>query len=484
MKSGDPYETELSLETSLCTLQTPSAHIERRMVALRHVQEYVKSSVSIDSFTRERINQAVLENVLEIVLVEDRTSDLMKRQLMRTECFLILATLLESPVLFRDTQRVIENVVRAASTQPITAYPTSPVSRTLITAGSADDPSLSSAKVSVSSRAGETRQNNASDDSVSAVSNVSSTFNKRLSKRDTKAYLSKSVGDLNLIRPMFEDKVGSAASRLRSSLHKRMKPRPSVFYGADAELDYVVPGTDPSNWIEHDRMLGYQKTRMWFPMALEKGGKLIPSVRPGPDRLLMSDKVVEEYLQMKSMLSYVGDLVTPFKGDLNDYSKQASIPALPSGGFSKRVDGAVNSSLYDQAVKQAVQVWTPLIGTHLPAWASNGKKWTDVHTSTGDKKKSIRAGTAAAAEAFAETDDDNSSVSLTNTVSTPDISTLGQPSGVGSVSQSSKKTLKQKLLETSEDTVERKIVFTKGVLRRLLRKELRCSKQTTDTLKE
>jgi hypothetical protein len=517
-----------SLENALCTLQTPSSPIESKMVALRLVHEYVQSVNKIESFARERINQAVLENVLEIVLGDDRTADLMKRQLMRTECFLILASMLDSPVLFRDTQKVVEDIVRSSSSSSssalevsvpataagsrgtFTSVPFRSGSRNVFSSDSMQNEELHSvspskastmsspSKVAMSSSNRAPSRARFADDGVSVMSNVSSNFERPMSKRDvsSKSLLSRSTSDLALIRPMFEEAKSASGSRplKSSSLHRRMKPRPSIFYGSDAESDHVVPGSDPSNWIEHDRLLGYQKTRMWFPMALDKGGKLIPENRPGPDKLLVSDKVVEEYLQMKSMLSYVGDLVAPFKGDLVGNNKLTmNVPMMPSGGFSKRIEGVINSNRYDAAVKQAVQVWTPLIGTHLPAWANyKVKKWSDTHgPSSPSKKKNSRVGTAAAAHAFAESDDDKSTVTATSSSmvsSEQATSTLAshsvQGTGNDASQGASRKTAREKLLETTEDSVERKIMFTKGVLRRLLKRELYAAKTTNQTLKE
>ena len=101
-----------SYELALHVLQTASSTFDARIEALRFLQVYVDGKSQVDSMTRRRINQAVLEGVLEIVLSEN-SSDLRKRQLMRTECFLILANLLDSKALFGDTEKKLAEIISA-----------------------------------------------------------------------------------------------------------------------------------------------------------------------------------------------------------------------------------------------------------------------------------------------------------------------------------------------------------------------------------
>ena len=82
------------LQRAVLALQTPSSSLHERIVALRQLRVYVGQHRELDEATRANINQLVLDNVLGIVLSEDRTTDLRRRQLLRTECFLMLASLL------------------------------------------------------------------------------------------------------------------------------------------------------------------------------------------------------------------------------------------------------------------------------------------------------------------------------------------------------------------------------------------------------
>lgn len=99
-----------SLDTAVFALRHPLTPFEVRLHSLRYLKQYVARNHSLDSVTRKKINQLVFDNVLDIVLGEERTADLRKRQLVRTECFLMIAELLQSNTLFGDCRRHIHEL--------------------------------------------------------------------------------------------------------------------------------------------------------------------------------------------------------------------------------------------------------------------------------------------------------------------------------------------------------------------------------------
>ena len=102
-----------SLQDAMLILQSPTSEMDMKMASLRYLRQFVTEETNqIDTRLRASINQVVLDNVLTIVLSEDRVTDLRRRQLLRTECFLILGSLLGSNTLFggiHDKLDQIEN---------------------------------------------------------------------------------------------------------------------------------------------------------------------------------------------------------------------------------------------------------------------------------------------------------------------------------------------------------------------------------------
>ena len=89
---------------AVLVLQTPSAPLDDQIAALRFLQMYLKQDTTLTDLKRRQINQLVLDNVMDLVMNEERSSDLRKRQLVRTECFLMLAKLLDSQTLFGNVK--------------------------------------------------------------------------------------------------------------------------------------------------------------------------------------------------------------------------------------------------------------------------------------------------------------------------------------------------------------------------------------------
>jgi hypothetical protein len=91
-----------TLSEAIYHLQTPSSSIATRINSLRFLQFYLEQEeIIISSVTdRIKINQLILDNILLIINCEDLISDLRRRQLVKTECFLLLAKVLNSKSLF------------------------------------------------------------------------------------------------------------------------------------------------------------------------------------------------------------------------------------------------------------------------------------------------------------------------------------------------------------------------------------------------
>ena len=85
---------------AILILQTPSSNCDDRVSALRFIQFYLNEEKSLSTLNRRRINQLAMDNVMQIIMNEDRTADTRKRQIIRTECFLMLSNLLASDTLF------------------------------------------------------------------------------------------------------------------------------------------------------------------------------------------------------------------------------------------------------------------------------------------------------------------------------------------------------------------------------------------------
>ena len=81
-------------------LQSRTSTVGDRIAALRSLKQHLEENKSIDSYNQKRIKQLILDNVLQMILSEERVTNIVKRQLVRTELFLILAKLLDSNALF------------------------------------------------------------------------------------------------------------------------------------------------------------------------------------------------------------------------------------------------------------------------------------------------------------------------------------------------------------------------------------------------
>ena len=107
----DQHNPVGSLQDALAVLSRGNYETDMKMAALRFLQSYVGDKTNIvNASLRANINQLVLDNVLGIILGEDRVPDLRRRQLLRTECFLILGTLLGSNTLFGGIHEKLDEI--------------------------------------------------------------------------------------------------------------------------------------------------------------------------------------------------------------------------------------------------------------------------------------------------------------------------------------------------------------------------------------
>jgi len=239
--------------------------------------------------------------------------------------------------------------------------------------------------------------------------------------------------DTSSVGPIIKDRVKPKLDKM-AVRRKLFRPRASVMYGDSYETQKILPGDkDPQNWILQDKKLGYQKSRMWFPVANIGAHEvsMLPKVRKANN--LQSDQVVQEFLQMKALLSYVGDIVSyPAKSSINKVAK----------GCAK-----MDSSLYDTALRDVARYWEPLVGATLPAWA----------------KPKVLKSEAERAREFGDT---------------PYVAHLNIP---GSSSSPVKRPAAEQLQATK--AIERQVMWTKGVLRKLLKRELHSKAKTGATLR-
>lgn len=527
-----------SLDKSCLILQTSTSSFHDRLNALRYIVSFIngkkdstgKHINDINLGSKQRLTQLVLESVLQIIVTDDRTSDLWRRQVIRTECLLLLANLLESDVLFGDaraklnelqahllsptsysspqkhnlslTSSQLSSPVNAQS--PIQNYSTfsddeiidetsnicsplyqydnsslgynTPMSSLSIKprpklgppggwVRPGDSPcqspnSVNQAFLSPIKESKSLKLNKVGSDekiknirkldkktqsmlldtlSLSPLSKMNNSPNRQFESplsEPTSPFdspdsndsplsqmLSKSLTDLSLLKPAL------LASKNRMK-HKRHKNRPSVFFSSEHVTDNYALGTDPTNWIEQDRKLGYQKPRMWIPLpSVGIAAPLIPEQR-SKNGDFSSDSIVKEYLQMQALISFIGDTVHPVDSKKNS-----------KGSLKQRLSGAMDSSKFNEALKEIVQVWSPLVGSVLPDWAKfDDKDKFDVKEITLDESTELFA----------------SPYAVENKI-------------VGS--------------DHVESQEEKKIFFTKKILRDLLRKEKKYAGDAKSNLK-
>eukprot|EP01042_Synura_sphagnicola_P000150 gene150-151_t len=133
-----------------------------------------------------------------------------------------------------------------------------------------------------------------------------------------------------------------------------------------------------------------------------KQESIVPAPRKPIKSKVDSTSILEEYLNMKSVLSYIGDLVYPTRG------LEGTI------GFPKRGErDYINTEKYQQAVSEVTSLWSPLVGMFVPNKnkSTTNKLRKNMNPTTPDPKEAEEQRAATASNAK-EGSRRNSGVSL------------------------------------------------------------------------
>ena len=103
---------------AIITLQTPSSAYHDTISALRFLQSYNVDEKSLGHQNYQKINQLIMENILKIITKEDSSLDPRKHRVVRTECFLILSSLLGSNINFEAGKMPIISLKNSYSSFP------------------------------------------------------------------------------------------------------------------------------------------------------------------------------------------------------------------------------------------------------------------------------------------------------------------------------------------------------------------------------
>eukprot|EP00981_Chlorochromonas_danica_P006105 scaffold1287_cov253-Ochromonas_danica.AAC.18 len=472
------------VSTSTPSLSSNSARPKQQQ---QSQQKEVEGSLPLDDYQRKGLNQLLLDNVLKMILKEDKWKNPFFKQLVRVELYLLLGEFLQSSTLFGSD--ITEKITRylgpsssslrkearkeqeedsedeeqqqqldrrrksrqstagkALSSSP-SPSPWRPVSiskealgrygpgtttssnRSPI--GSSHQEERNHLSSSQSNRAGgggkrgrlsspSNRLRTASsssdqlDDSLWPVTKAESrsrrqqllqqqqqqlyhvNHHQRLVEDKTQPSSSSSsllfTKSQPLIRPYLEEKTHQSH---RFTIKNSWKPRPSVLFNDQLGKEWIrPPGSDPSNFIDIDRRLGYQKSRMWFPQLpaaslpmAEKDWMMMNK----KDHMIGSNAIVQQYLSMRALASYVGDLIVPHDKKLYEgittlgggegeggsgVSGANRSPKRRKGSFVPGSELAltklpkkdlVDAQRYNQALSEAMQMWTPILSRHIPA---------------------------------------------------------------------------------------------------------------------
>eukprot|EP01035_Chromulina_nebulosa_P033255 gene33255-44519_t len=348
---------DFSLNKITYLLQNPTTSLEDKIRCLRYIKETVKKdTINLDVYHRQGLNQLILDNALKIILNDDRSVGGQKRQLVRTELFIILADMLGSDILFGGIGEQISSVI-STNTEIASRYEDSN------NRGFYDTPQVEIQRAPLISSGLRTVGSSPSD----LVDTIKST-----SETDSK---------ISLLRPLISLQIRKRATL--STLSKSLKPRPSVIFEDKYEPNYFVPGANPFDFFEQDRKLGYQKSRMWFPAAkADVAASLIPFERSAMPKKTLAERITQEFLQMRALVSYVGDHVIPYNSratmSTNDgsisvssvKSNTTSLSISPSVKSVKRLSGFTEPVNYEVTVEEALKIWNPLHGIQIPEWTA------------------------------------------------------------------------------------------------------------------
>ena len=108
-----------TLPEAVVILETPSSPLDARLKALRFIQTYVEAERLSSMVDRMKVNQLVLDSIMSLLNRDDLIPDLRKRQLIRTECFIMLAKMLESKSLFAGAKSMDDSQVSYAEDKDV-----------------------------------------------------------------------------------------------------------------------------------------------------------------------------------------------------------------------------------------------------------------------------------------------------------------------------------------------------------------------------
>jgi hypothetical protein len=343
-------DQENSFLNAVLILQSTNERIETRINALRHLKHYVETNPVIDVYNRRRINQLIIDNVMKVILDSSNEVDSFKRQLIRVELFVLLSQILRSNSLFGA--ELTESVAKELHNYQPLAFQSGSLF-------SSNDNSVHSS-VSDNYYESERMQAFQSRQTVRINKDLSKSVilfptKKRLKTAhepgEQTQYFSKSLknkeNEFSLIKTSLSEK------RPKIELNTRLKPRPSVLFDDKLHTDNFVPGADPKNFLEQDRKLGYQKPRMWFPIPQLD---LASSLMQPKSHKSEANQIVEEYMKMKSIATYVGDLI------------------VPPGSVSHSKKAVVDSKRYSSALTEAMMMWTPILNTRVKQLSTANQK--------------------------------------------------------------------------------------------------------------
>lgn len=426
----DSGSEQWTLHRALLVLQTPSAPFGDRLHALRCLSAFAQQGKAegIDESTRSNINKIMFDSLLELVMSEDRTADLRTRQLIRTECFIMLANVLKSRTLFGDAYSQIQisemfGRLNAEVDESISPIPASKVSGG---GGGSSSPARAVPRAHSASRlefpegkgggqfpegkgggGPDVRSEGAavklSQSAVFSLDSEAATGDEEFGRAE-RGGLSPSRHSMGTRhrssrahphpRKQIVYETLQAKYQQTKVAHMRdipgMKPRQGVIFGSAYDKEHFVPGSDPTNWTEQDRKLGFRKERMWFPFSVGINKSIVPLARESnAPHALEPQQIVKEYQQMRALMSYVGDMVL--------IPPEGAVPTLGKAHGRGTGPSPLEQGRYDRAVREAVQMWTPLLGAHLPPYA---KKLLLAHADKspplgGSSSKKNRIGTGA-----------------------------------------------------------------------------------------
>ena len=357
--------SDYSLNKAIFILQSSTASLEDKVRCLRYLKEIISESSNgnntlvLDIYHRQGINQLIFDNILKIVLNDERSFG---GKRVHVELYLILADLLASEPLFTGR---LEQVAQAIEMK----------GNPLMETENSGADTMTKLDTTTNSLEGRVHFSKKSRSRKSDISDLCDEI-RSVSDADSK---------ISLLKPIISMQIRKRATLM--TLSKSLKPRPSVIFQDKYEPNYFVPGANPYDFFEQDKKLGYQKSRMWFPAAKANvAASLIPLGREATPKKSLAERVVQEFLQMRALASYVGDSVLPFdpkktvKNSHEDapftesFSSTASTPSsIVSSATSKTVKRLTGflTGQYDLTVEESMRIWNPLQGVRIPKWNSS-----------------------------------------------------------------------------------------------------------------